>query len=76
VLSGIFFGDAAYSAGGGGGGVVTGPFGWASEPVRYANCSNGCRIRMNLIPDRVAYYVIERNRGGVITTSPVMIALP
>jgi hypothetical protein len=31
---------------------------------------------MNLIPDRVAYYVIERNRGGVVTTSPVMVAVP
>jgi hypothetical protein len=31
---------------------------------------------MNLIPDRVAYYVIERNRGGAITTSPVMVAAP
>jgi hypothetical protein len=76
VLSGIFFGDSAYSAGGGGGGLITGPFGWVSEPVRYAKCSNGCRIRMNLIPDRVAYYVIERNRGGVVTTSPVMVVVP
>ncbi len=28
---------------------------------------------MNLIPDRVAYYIIERKRGGTVTTSPVMV---
>jgi hypothetical protein len=70
VLSGVFFG-----AGGGPGGPVTGPFGWASEPVRYADCSAGCRVRMNLIPGRVAYYIIERNHGGQITTSPVLVAV-
>lgn len=70
VLSGIFFG-----VGGGPGGPVTGPFGWASEPVRYADCGAGCKIRMNLIPGRVAYYIIERNHGGQVTTSPVMIAV-
>ncbi len=48
---------------------------WASEPAKYADCSAGCRIRMNLIPDRVAYYVIERNNGGQISTSPVMVAV-
>jgi len=31
---------------------------------------------MNLIPDRVAYYVIQRNRGGNVINSPVMIAVP
>jgi hypothetical protein len=76
VLSGIFFGSGSFSTGAGAGAVVTGPFGWASEPVRYADCGNGCRIRMNLIPDRVAYYIIERNRGGLVTTSPVMVAVP
>lgn len=70
VLSGIFFGT-----GGGPGGPVTGPFGWASEPVRYADCSAGCKVRMNLIPGRVAYYIIQRNNGGQVTTSPVMIAV-
>jgi hypothetical protein len=75
VLSGIFFGSGPFT-GAGPGATVTGPFGWASEPVNYANCTNGCRVRMNLIPDRVAYYVIERNRGGAITTSPVMVAAP
>ena len=75
VLSGIFFGSGPFT-GVGPGATVTGPFGWASEPVNYANCTNGCRVRMNLIPDRVAYYVIERNRGGAITTSPVMVAAP
>ncbi|MBZ5610855.1 MAG: hypothetical protein LAP38_21540 [Acidobacteriia bacterium] len=68
VLSGIFFGDGPP------GGAVAGPFGWTSEPAKYADCSAGCRIRMNLIPDRVAYYIIERNNGGQITTSPVMVA--
>jgi hypothetical protein len=70
VLSGIFFGSAPFGTS-----AVSGPFGWASEPVKYADCS-GCRVRMNLIPDRVAYYIIERNRGGVVTTSPVMVATP
>jgi hypothetical protein len=71
VLSGIFFGSGGFGTA-----AVTGPFGWASEPAKYADCGNGCRVRMNLIPDRVAYYVIERNRGGVVTTSPVMVATP
>jgi len=75
VLSGIFFGSGPFT-GAGPGAVVTGPFGWASEPANYANCSNGCRVRMNLIPDRVAYYVIERSRGAAVTTSPVMVAAP
>ncbi|HTS51480.1 MAG TPA: hypothetical protein VMH05_26210 [Bryobacteraceae bacterium] len=69
VLSGIFFGSGSP------GGAVAGPFGWASEPVKYADCSAGCRIRMNLIPGRVAYYIIQRNNGGQITTSPVMVAV-
>jgi hypothetical protein len=30
---------------------------------------------MNLIPGRVAYYIIERNNGGQIATSPVMVAV-
>ena len=29
---------------------------------------------MNLIPGRVAYYVIERNNGGTAKTSAVMVA--
>ena len=70
VLSGVFFGSGPFGTSP----TVTGPFGWASEPVKYANCGSGCLIRMNLIPDRVAYYIIERNRGGTITTSPVMVA--
>jgi hypothetical protein len=69
VLSGIFLGSGPP------GGTVTGPFGWASEPVKYADCSSGCRVRMNLIPGRVAYYIIERNNGGQIATSPVMVAV-
>jgi hypothetical protein len=69
VLSGIFFGSGSW------GGAVAGPFGWASEPVRYADCSTGCRIRMNLVPGRVAYYIIERDNGGRVTTSPVMVAV-
>ncbi len=69
ALSGIFFGSGSP------GGAVAGPFGWASEPVKYADCSAGCRIRMNLIPGRVGYYIIERNSGGQITTSPVMVAV-
>ncbi len=69
VLSGIFFGSGSP------GGAVAGPFGWASEPVKYADCSAGCRIRMNLIPGRVAYYIVERNNGGQIATSPVMVAV-
>ena len=68
VLSGIFFGSGSP------GGTVAGPFAWLSEPVKYADCGGGCRIRMNLIPGRVAYYLIERNNGGQITTSPVMVA--
>lgn len=71
VLSGIFFGSGPFGTA-----AVMGPFGWASEPAKYADCSNGCRVRMNLIPDRVAYYVIQRNRGGVVTTSPVMVTTP
>lgn len=71
VISGIFFGSGPYGTG-----VTAGPFGWAGEPAKYAGCSHGCRIRMNLIPDRVAYYVIQRNRGGQVTTSPVMVAVP
>jgi len=70
VLSGIFFGT-----GGGPGGTATGPFGWAGEPVRYADCSTGCKVRMNLIAGRVAYYIIQRNNGGQVTTSPVMVAV-
>ncbi len=69
VLSGIFFGSGSP------GSAVAGPFGWASEPVKYADCSAGCRVRMNLIPGRVAYYVVQRNNGGQITTSPVMVAV-
>ena len=72
VLNGIFFGSGPFGTAS----AVSGPFGWASEAVEYANCSNGCRVRMNLIPDRVAYYVIQRNRGGVLTTSPVMVITP
>jgi hypothetical protein len=71
VLSGIFFGSGGFGTA-----AVTGPFGWASEPAQFANCGNGCRVRMNLIPDRVAYYVVERNRGGMVTTSSVMVATP
>jgi hypothetical protein len=71
VLSGIFFGSGPFGTA-----AVMGPFGWASEPAKYADCSNGCRVRMNLIPDRVAYYVIQRNRGGVVTNSPVMVTTP
>ncbi|HYL37271.1 MAG TPA: hypothetical protein VEV17_15245 [Bryobacteraceae bacterium] len=69
VLSGIFMGSGPP------GGAVAGPFGWASDPVKYADCSAGCQVRMNLIAGRVAYYIIERNNGGQITTSPVMIAV-
>jgi hypothetical protein len=72
VLSGIFIGSGPFGTAS----AVSGPFGWASEPIAYANCGNGCRVRMNLIPDRVAYYVIQRNRGGVVTTSPVMVITP
>jgi len=68
VLSGIFFGA-------GGPGTVTGPFAWASEPAKYTDCSAGCRVRMNLIPGRVAYYVVERNSAGQTNTSPVMVAV-
>ena len=71
VLSGIFFGSGPFGTV-----AVSGPFGWANEAVKYADCSNGCRVRMNLIPDRVAYYIIERNRGGAVTTSPVMVVTP
>jgi len=71
VFSGIFFGNSAYGTAG-----PTGPFGWASETASYADCSGACRVRMNLIPDRVAYYVIQRNRNGQVTTSPVMVAVP
>ncbi|HLK22487.1 MAG TPA: hypothetical protein VKT81_26255 [Bryobacteraceae bacterium] len=71
VLSGIFFGSGPFGAS-----TLSGPFGWASEPASYANCGSGCRIRMNLIPDRVAYYIIQRNRNGVITNSPVMVVSP
>jgi len=73
VISGIFFGGGPYV--GPPPVAVNGPFGWASEPTRYATCDSGCRVRMNLIPDRVAYYVIERNNGGQVTTSPVMVAV-
>ncbi len=69
ALSGIFFGSGSP------GGAVAGPFEWASEPVKYADCSSGCRVRMNLIPSRVAYYIIERNNGGQIAASPVMVAV-
>jgi len=71
VLSGIFFGNGAFGAA-----TLTGPFGWAGEPASYADCGSGCRVRMNLIPDRVAYYLIQRNRGGVVTNSPVMVLSP
>ena len=71
VVSGIFFGSGAFGAA-----TLTGPFGWASEPASYADCGSGCRVRMNLIPDRVAYYIIQRNRGGVVTNSPVMVLGP
>jgi hypothetical protein len=71
VLSGIFFGNGPF-----GSTPLTGPFGWASEPASYADCSSGCRVRMNLIPDRVAYYVVQRNRAGVVTNSPVMVLSP
>jgi len=53
----------------------TAPFLWASEPAQYTACSGGCRVRMNLIPGRVAYYVIERINGGSLKTSPVMVAV-
>lgn len=69
VISGIFFGNGAF----GSAPTVTGPFGWVSEPASYAACDNGCRVRMNLIPERVAYYIIQRVRGGQTTTSPVML---
>ena len=72
VFSGIFFGNGAF----GSAPMVSGPFGWASEAAQYAQCGNGCLVRMNLIPDRVAYYVIERNRGGTLSTSPVMVVTP
>jgi hypothetical protein len=71
VLSGVFFGSGPFGTA-----AITEPFGWVSEPPKYADCGNGCRVRMNLIPDRVAYYIIERNRGGIVTTSPVMVAAP
>ena len=69
VLSGVFFGAGAAGA------ALVGPFGWASEPARYAQCGGGCTVRMALIPGRVVYYIIERNNGGRITTSPVMVAV-
>ena len=52
-----------------------GPFLWASEAPQYTPCSGSCTVRMNLIPGRVAYYIIQRTNGATLTTSPVMVAL-
>ena len=52
----------------------TAPFLWTSETAQYTACDTGCVVRMNLIPGRVAYYVIERNNGGTAKTSAVMVA--
>jgi len=68
VLAGIFLG-------GPGAAPATGPFNWASETPVYVACDVSCRIRMQLIPGRVAYYVVERSNNGQITTSPVMVAV-
>jgi hypothetical protein len=51
------------------------PFAWASEPAQYAGCDNGCSVQMNLIPGRVAYYIVERLNSGQVTTSPVAVAV-
>ncbi|HEV2200140.1 MAG TPA: hypothetical protein VGR73_09980 [Bryobacteraceae bacterium] len=68
VLSGIFLGGPSAAP-------APGPFSWASEPPVYVPCDASCRIRVQLIPGRVAYYVVERNNHGQITTSPVMVAV-
>ncbi|HXP88008.1 MAG TPA: hypothetical protein VN841_24980 [Bryobacteraceae bacterium] len=51
------------------------PFAWASEPAQYVACDNGCSVQINLIPGRVAYYVVERVNSGLVTTSPVAVAV-
>ena len=76
VLSGILLGSGPFGSGPPPAPAVTGPFGWASEPAAYADCSSGCTLRMNLIPDRVAYYIIETNRGGQVIQSAVKTAVP
>ena len=51
------------------------PFLWAGEAQQYTPCSAECTVRMNLIPERVAYYVVERRNRGVTSASPVRIAV-
>ncbi len=68
VLAGIF-------VGGSGAALANGPFTWASETPAYTPCDSGCRVRIQLIPNRVAYYYVESLNNGQITTSPVMVAV-
>ena len=68
VLAGIFLGGPGAS-------IPSSPFTWGSETPVYTPCDSGCRIRMQLIPNRVAYYYVERTNNGQITTSPVMVAV-
>jgi hypothetical protein len=51
------------------------PFAWASELPQYAACDTGCSVQMQLIPGRVAYFIIERVNSGQVTTSPVGVAV-
>lgn len=51
------------------------PFTWTSEAPQYTPCDSGCPVQMQLIPGRIAYFVIERLHGGQISTSPVAVAV-
>lgn len=51
--------------------TLTMPYLWSDETQQWKTCSSGCSINLPVLPEHIAYYVVDRKNNGAITTSPI-----